>query len=78
MKNNLKMYLHPSSPKELVDRAPKFVLYNELVLTSKEYMRTVCETKLDWLLAAAPHYFAADKETALAEQRGRARFRHRR
>jgi pre-mRNA-splicing factor ATP-dependent RNA helicase DHX16 len=31
------------------------VVYHELVLTSKEFMRTVSEIKPDWLVELAPH-----------------------
>jgi pre-mRNA-splicing factor ATP-dependent RNA helicase DHX16 len=36
---------------------PEFILYNELVLTSKEYARNVMEIKPEWLVEAAPHYY---------------------
>ncbi len=33
------------------------VLYNEFVLTSKNYTRTVTDIRGEWLLELAPHYF---------------------
>ena len=36
---------------------PKWVLYHELVLTSKEYMRQVIEIQPTWLHEAAPHFY---------------------
>merc|ERR1712182_140799 len=39
IKNPLSVYIHPSSG--LCQVAPRFVVYHELVFTSKEYMRTV-------------------------------------
>ena len=33
------MYIHPSS--SLFNRAPEWLIYHELVLTTKEYMREV-------------------------------------
>ena len=33
------------------------MLYYELVMTSKSYMRQVMEIKPQWLLEVAPHYF---------------------
>ena len=38
---------------------PDFVVYHELVLTSKEYMRTVTHIKSAWLLEVAPHYYSS-------------------
>ena len=47
--------MHPSSG--LVEVPPRLVLYHELVLTSKEYMRQVTDIKPEWLLEIAPHYY---------------------
>ncbi|XP_024180798.2 pre-mRNA-splicing factor ATP-dependent RNA helicase DEAH1-like [Rosa chinensis] len=47
--------IHPSSG--LSQEFPTWVLYHELVLTSKEYMRQVTELKPEWLLEIAPHYY---------------------
>jgi len=33
------------------------VLYQEFVLTSKNYIRTVTEIKGEWLVDIAPHYY---------------------
>jgi len=41
----------------------KTIVYYELVMTSKSYMRQVMEIKPSWLMEVAPHYFkAADLE----------------
>lgn len=32
-------------------------MYQELVLTSKEFMRTVSEIRPDWLVEVAPHMY---------------------
>lgn len=37
---------------------PRWVVYHELVLTSKEFMRTVSEIKSEWLVEVAPHYYS--------------------
>ncbi len=36
---------------------PKWVLYHELVETSKEYMRNIIVIKPEWLVEIAPHYY---------------------
>ena len=51
------LYIHPSSSMFHVKPPPKFILYNELVLTSKEYARNVMEIRPEWLREAAPHYY---------------------
>lgn len=48
--------IHPQSL--LFDKEPKpeWVLYHELVFTTKEYMRTVTVIDAKWLMEIAPHY----------------------
>ncbi|RVW83359.1 putative pre-mRNA-splicing factor ATP-dependent RNA helicase DEAH6 [Vitis vinifera] len=36
---------------------PRWVIYHELVLTTKEYMRQVTELKPEWLVEIAPHFY---------------------
>ncbi|RXG69730.1 hypothetical protein Avbf_05139 [Armadillidium vulgare] len=47
--------LHPQSC--LVEDLPRWVLYHELVMTTKEYMRNVITIDGKWLLEVAPHYY---------------------
>ncbi|KZV21698.1 hypothetical protein F511_02856 [Dorcoceras hygrometricum] len=47
--------IHPSSG--LAQVRPRWVIYHELVLTTKEYMRQVTELKPEWLVEIAPHYY---------------------
>lgn len=54
VKNNQTVYLHPSST--LFEANPKWVIYYELVLTSKEYMRSNMPLQPLWLNEVAPHY----------------------
>ncbi|KAK9066578.1 hypothetical protein SSX86_013901 [Deinandra increscens subsp. villosa] len=49
------VYIHPSSG--LAQVLPRWVVYHELVLTTKEYMRQVSELKPEWLVEIAPHYY---------------------
>lgn len=54
VKNGQTVYLHPSST--LFEVNPKWIIYFELVLTSKEYMRSNMPLQPDWLVEVAPHY----------------------
>lgn len=54
-KYNQIAHIHPSSGLAL--NFPKMVVYHELVLTSKEYMRQVTELKAEWLVEIAPHFY---------------------
>ncbi|KAL9711118.1 hypothetical protein Ac2012v2_005657 [Leucoagaricus gongylophorus] len=67
MKTNHTVYIHPSSSLFQAQPPVKTVLYYELVMTSKSYMRQVMEIKPSWLLEVAPHYFKpADLEQLVA------------
>lgn len=54
IKNGMTVYLHPSST--LFQINPKWVLFYELVLTSREYMRSNMPLQPEWLTEVAPHY----------------------
>ncbi|KAG6410252.1 hypothetical protein SASPL_128305 [Salvia splendens] len=49
------VHIHPSSG--LAQVLPRWVVYHELVLTTKEYMRQVTELKPEWLVEIAPHFY---------------------
>lgn len=51
--------IHPSSV--LFRCKPAYVIYNELVKTTKCYMRDLCVVDPDWLSEAAPAYFKKKK-----------------
>ncbi|CAL9155851.1 unnamed protein product, partial [Musa hybrid cultivar] len=55
VKNPQTVYIHPSSG--LAEVLPRWVIYHELVLTTKEYMRQVIELKPEWLIEIAPHFY---------------------
>uniref|UniRef100_H2YEX6 DEAD-box helicase OB fold domain-containing protein n=1 Tax=Ciona savignyi TaxID=51511 RepID=H2YEX6_CIOSA len=46
--------LHPST---CLDHKPEWVLYNEFVLTTKNYIRTNSDIKPEWLVKIAPQYY---------------------
>ncbi|KAL7272148.1 Cyclin-dependent kinase catalytic subunit [Rhizina undulata] len=54
VKNSTTVHVHPSSC--LFEVNPKWVIYYELVLTSKEFMRNVMPLQPEWLVEVAPHY----------------------
>ncbi|XP_048585628.1 putative pre-mRNA-splicing factor ATP-dependent RNA helicase PRP1 [Nematostella vectensis] len=54
VKDNQVVQLHPST---CLDHKPEWVLYNEFVLTTKNYIRTVTDIKPDWLIKIAPVYY---------------------
>ncbi|KAK7575545.1 hypothetical protein V9T40_011831 [Parthenolecanium corni] len=55
VKHNQTVEIHPSS--SLREALPRWVIYHELVFTTKEYMRQTTEIESKWLLEVAPHYY---------------------
>ncbi|GBG33659.1 ATP-dependent RNA helicase DHX8 [Hondaea fermentalgiana] len=49
--------IHPSSSLARRDPMPEWVVYNELVLTSKKYLKMVAAVDQAWLMECAPHLF---------------------
>ena len=54
VKDNQMVHLHPST---CLDHKPEWALYQEFVLTSRNYIRTVTDIKGEWLVDLAPHYY---------------------
>ncbi len=55
VKNGQTVHIHPSS--SLHGTQPRWVVYHELVFTTKEFMRQIVEIKSEWLVEIAPHYY---------------------
>lgn len=58
IKDNQLVAIHPSS---VINNRPEWVVFEEFALTTKNYIRTVTTTSVDWLIELAPHYY--DLET---------------
>lgn len=54
IKDNQVVAIHPSC---CLDHKPEWVIYNEFVLTTKNYIRTVTEINPEWLIELAPHFY---------------------
>lgn len=54
MKDNQIVLLHPST---VLGYKPEWVLYDEFVLTKKNYVRTVTTIEPEWLIEYAEHYY---------------------
>uniref|UniRef100_A0A673KK66 Putative pre-mRNA-splicing factor ATP-dependent RNA helicase DHX16 n=1 Tax=Sinocyclocheilus rhinocerous TaxID=307959 RepID=A0A673KK66_9TELE len=55
VKHQQTVYIHPNS--SLFEEQPRWMIYHELVFTTKEFMRQVIEIESGWLLEVAPHYY---------------------
>jgi len=54
VKDNQVVALHPST---CIQHKPEWVLYNEFVLTSKNFIRTCTQVRGEWLVEFAPTYY---------------------
>ncbi|CBY15540.1 unnamed protein product [Oikopleura dioica] len=57
IKDQQVVQLHPST---CLDHKPDWVLYNEFVVTAKNYVRTTTDIKVDWVVEIAPAYFQSE------------------
>lgn len=57
VKDEQNVLLHPST---VLAQDSEWVVYNEFVLTTKNYIRTVTSVKAEWLLDIAPNYYDLD------------------
>jgi pre-mRNA-splicing factor ATP-dependent RNA helicase DHX15/PRP43 len=57
VKDDQNVLLHPST---VLAQDSEWVVYNEFVLTTKNYIRTVTSVKAEWLLDIAPTYYDID------------------
>ena len=71
VKDHQVVSIHPSS---VLDSTPPWVLFQEFVLTTQNFIRTVSNVRLEWLLELAPHYYELDTwpdgETKVELERG--------
>mmetsp|Transcript_35068 Transcript_35068/g.99430 ORF Transcript_35068/g.99430 Transcript_35068/m.99430 type:complete len:701 (+) Transcript_35068:157-2259(+) len=54
VKDHQMVHLHPST---VLESKPEWVLYQEFVLTSRNYIRTCTDIRGDFLIDIAPHYY---------------------
>ena len=60
-------YIHPSSA--LFNHNPEWLVYHELVLTTKEYMRNTLAIDPKWLVELAPNFYRQADPTKLSRRK---------
>ena len=65
------VYIHPSSA--VFQRNPEWVIYHELVQTTKEYMREVTVIDPSWLVEFAPKFFKMADPNAISQRKRKER-----
>lgn len=63
------VYIHPSSA--LFNKNPEYVIYHELVLTTREYMRNIMVIDAKWLVELAPAFYKPADPNKLTKQKRR-------
>ncbi|ETO26169.1 DEAH (Asp-Glu-Ala-His) box polypeptide 38-like protein [Reticulomyxa filosa] len=58
MRKGIPCHLHPSSSLYGTGFIPDYVVYHELIMTSKEYMRNVTAVQGEWLAELGPMFFS--------------------
>jgi len=71
LKDDQLVNLHPSC---CLNRKPQWVLFNDFVLTSQNFIRTVTAVRGEWLLELAEHYFLFDEMEDCAPKRALQKF----
>jgi pre-mRNA-splicing factor ATP-dependent RNA helicase DHX38/PRP16 len=65
-------HLHPSSALYGLGYTPEYIVYHELIMTSKEYMQCVTAVEAQWLAELGPMFFSVkDSHTSRLEARKR-------
>jgi len=67
IKKNQSVHIHPTSA--LHDAPPRWVVFNELKETTREYMRTVSEIEPQWLVEVAPCFYSQEEITELSKKK---------
>ena len=71
-RNGTPCHLHPSSALYGLGYTPDYVVYHELVLTSKEYMQCGTAVEAQWLAELGPMFFSVKQsDTSMLEHRKR-------
>eukprot|EP00923_Selenidium_pygospionis_P024373 GHVN01042270.1.p1 GENE.GHVN01042270.1~~GHVN01042270.1.p1 ORF type:complete len:1135 (+),score=156.61 GHVN01042270.1:80-3484(+) len=69
--DNAQVYMHPSSA--VFHKNPEWVVYHELVLTTREYLRDCCTIEPNWLVDLAPALFKKASDSRLSKRKQRER-----
>ena len=69
MRSGMPCHLHPSSALFGMGVQPEYIVYHELVMTSKEYMQNVTAVDPEWLAEMGPMFFSLKEAGETCVQR---------
>lgn len=67
VKKNQSVFIHPTSA--LHDTMPRWVVFNEIKQTTKEYMRIISEIESRWLIDVASSFYSKEEIEELAKKK---------
>ncbi|KAK6930841.1 DEAD-box helicase, OB fold [Dillenia turbinata] len=71
-RNGMPCHLHPSSAIYGMGHTPDYLVYHELILTTKEYMQCATAVEPQWLAELGPMFFSVkDSDTSMLEHKKR-------
>ncbi|KZV44090.1 hypothetical protein F511_10761 [Dorcoceras hygrometricum] len=71
-RNGMPCHLHPSSAIYGLGYTPDYVVYHELILTTKEYMQCATAVEPQWLAELGPMFFSVkESDTSMIEHKKR-------
>lgn len=76
LRTGLPCFLHPTSALYGMGFTPDYVVYHELVLTTKEYMRCVTAVDGQWLAELGPMFFSVREASGSGTDKKRAQRSH--
>lgn len=69
-RNGMPCHLHPSSALYGLGYSPEYVVYHELILTTKEYMQCATSVEPEWLAEMGPMFFSVKQsDTSMLEHK---------
>lgn len=69
IRGNHELYIHPTSVIFTMKRPPKFIVFTEVLHTTKEFMKDITAIKASWLYELAPHYYEFGTEREILERK---------
>ncbi|XP_053527263.1 probable ATP-dependent RNA helicase DHX35 [Artibeus jamaicensis] len=70
VRDDHELHIHPASVL-YAEKPPRWVIYNEVIQTSKYYMRDVTAIESAWLLELAPHFYQQGTHLSLKAKRAK-------
>lgn len=68
LRTGMPCHLHPTSALYNMGSLPKYIIYHELIMTTKEYMHCATAVQADWLASLGPMFYSLRTSTHFMEE----------